>query len=448
MSYRVRHREGRAEIFADGFFLQVDIIDEVLHYILGEEDFDYQSMVRHLPPYNGPRHFEVRAQGPFVLDDSRLTRPLDGLTKLDLSGNNLTVLPEGIETLSNLRQLNLAGNNLKDLPSGLVSLRSLERVDMTNNNLKEVPQTVMEMTSLSHINLSCNQITPDIMFPKRSWRHLKHLDLSANYCIKKIPVSIMNLRNLKSLCLYNCLLEEIPSTIGRLEYLETLGLGNNRLTQVPKSIKGCMGLQKLYLENNRLCALPLELFELRSLEKLQVRRNNIAILPKEIWKLISLKQLDLCHNQLIGLPRELELCHKLKFLFVQHNLIKHFPFPLITKFNFTMWVEGNVSPVSHQREESPLSLQAQAAGSIVNMSGKTASGMVPPGLRLALEGTQKCDSPDCRRLTTSWHRTVVDDVSCKATRHSGEAGRVNLEALVCSNRCARACKLMSERQSY
>ena len=436
---RVRHRQGRAEIYPDGFFLTVDIIDTVLYHVPGEEEEDMG-----LPWHNGPRDWEVRADGPFALDDSRLRRHLEGLTKLFLTSNNLSTLPEGIETLTSLRHLNVASNNLEDLPGSLVNLRHLEWVDVMNNNLSEVPQVLMEMTSLIYVNLSNNQLTPNITFPKHSWRYLEQLDLSENYSIKRIPLSIMNLRSLKSLWFHGCLLEEIPWTIGRLENLTTFSLGNNRLSQVPESIKGCTQLQRLHLENNRLRTLPKEIFELKYLEMLQIAQNKIVELPEDIRNLTSLKHLDVDHNRLTKLPRGLEECPSLKYLFVEHNMIKHFSFPLAFNWDLRMSVKGNpckeLSPDSNRQVISPLGLQAQAAGSIVNAMGQITEGAVPPGLRLALANTQICDALFCRRLTSSrhWHRVVFDNVLCRATRNPRR--RVNLEALVCSNRCAWGCR--------
>ena len=76
------------------------------------------------------------------------------LTHLDVSRNNLTVLPPEIKHLSKLQWLNVSNNHLKSLPITLGLFPDLKVLDISNNELKSLPSSFAELR-----NHKTNQIT-------------------------------------------------------------------------------------------------------------------------------------------------------------------------------------------------------------------------------------------------------------------------------------------------
>jgi Leucine-rich repeat (LRR) protein len=55
------------------------------------------------------------------------------LTKLLLSENQITSLPESIGNLTNLEELDLSGNELSVLPETIFNLNNLTKLSLSNN---------------------------------------------------------------------------------------------------------------------------------------------------------------------------------------------------------------------------------------------------------------------------------------------------------------------------
>uniref|UniRef100_A0A4W5QC49 Trophoblast glycoprotein n=1 Tax=Hucho hucho TaxID=62062 RepID=A0A4W5QC49_9TELE len=71
------------------------------------------------------------------------------LTRLDLSNNDLVVLPEGMfSRLSNLTILNLQNNSLIFIRNGTLSVPPLRELDLRDNALRELPNTTLMDISL------------------------------------------------------------------------------------------------------------------------------------------------------------------------------------------------------------------------------------------------------------------------------------------------------------
>eukprot|EP00063_Salmo_salar_P080938 XP_014055773.1 PREDICTED: trophoblast glycoprotein-like [Salmo salar] len=71
------------------------------------------------------------------------------LTRLDLSNNDLVVLPEDMfSRLSNLTILNLQNNSLIFIQKGMLSVPRLRELDLRNNALRELPNTTLMDLSL------------------------------------------------------------------------------------------------------------------------------------------------------------------------------------------------------------------------------------------------------------------------------------------------------------
>src|SRR5437762_3528963 len=78
-------------------------------------------------------------------------------TELDLSGEELSQLPEALGQLSQLQQLYLHSNQLTAVPEGLGQLSQLQVLRLDGNQLTAVPETFQRLTSLQDLYLHGNE---------------------------------------------------------------------------------------------------------------------------------------------------------------------------------------------------------------------------------------------------------------------------------------------------
>ena len=154
------------------------------------------------------RLYNVRLGGAVPAEIGQLT----SLTRLHLSGNQLTSLPAEIWRLTSLRVLDLRANDLTILPAEIGQLTSLTRLDLDNNQLTSLPAEIGQLTSLTVLILGGNKLT-------------------------SLPAWIGQLTALTSLHLSCNQLTSLPAEIGQLTSLRVLyGGGNWCGTSVPAVI--------------------------------------------------------------------------------------------------------------------------------------------------------------------------------------------------------------------
>ncbi|XP_056133385.1 podocan isoform X2 [Lampris incognitus] len=299
------------------------------------------------------------------------------LHRLHLKSNKLEKIPAGaFDNLPNLRELYLQDNLLSNegMDNETFShLTSLECLDLSNNNLSVVPKGLPRSLVLLHLEKnSIRSIPGDAL---TSVRNLEYLLLHNNKLRSRSihPAAFQGLKNLHTLHMYNNLLERVPrglprraktlmllhnaiSEIGRndlviLYTLTELNLSYNRLTSSKlhhEAFRKLRVLETLDLSGNSLHSLPPGLP--RSLQVLKIKDNQLNSIPdgvltgmeklKEInlsnnrlklnsiyqgaWmELSSLTTLDLSGNQLSHIPTDLP--ESLEYLYLQSNRITSVP---------------------------------------------------------------------------------------------------------------------------
>jgi Leucine-rich repeat (LRR) protein len=141
-----------------------------------------------------------------ALDSVRTFRSMDRALKdpaavyrLDLSGQKLKQVPEGIRQFTNLNALDLGRNKIKSLPPWFGELVHMQELRIARNKLVEFPGSICAMV------------------------HLKRLDMSRNALVG-LPPCIGQLTELVSMDLWSNDLVDFPEEMEDLKALRYLDL--------------------------------------------------------------------------------------------------------------------------------------------------------------------------------------------------------------------------------
>jgi len=242
---------------------------------------------------------------------------LTNLAILNLSSNQIEVLPPEIGQLIKLSIFSINNNRLSVIPTEIGQLKELIELYIENNKLNNIPSEIGKLTKLSVFFLGGNKLTT-LPTEIENLKSLTKLSLARNQ-FRKIPSFIGSFSEMTELYLYENQLDEIPIEIENLKKLTKLSLHKNQLCVFPIQVCNLKELKELYLYNNQLKALPSETGELRHLTKLGLNYNQIAILPPEIGSLNNLTELYLYGNHLSSLPIEIENLKQLNKLNLKAN---------------------------------------------------------------------------------------------------------------------------------
>lgn len=83
-------------------------------------------------------------------------------TVLDLSCNNITLLPPEFCNLTHLIKIDLSKNQLTSLPEDLGNLSYLQHLDLYNNKLSVLPVSFSQLGSLKWLDLKDNPLEPEL----------------------------------------------------------------------------------------------------------------------------------------------------------------------------------------------------------------------------------------------------------------------------------------------
>ncbi|KAJ2461079.1 hypothetical protein GGF42_000428 [Coemansia sp. RSA 2424] len=86
-------------------------------------------------------------------------RAFSSLHTLDISGNQISALPEEISHLHSLRELYASRNALVTLPITIGSLRNLEILDISENHIDLLDVSISRLENLRMLNISDNRLT-------------------------------------------------------------------------------------------------------------------------------------------------------------------------------------------------------------------------------------------------------------------------------------------------
>lgn len=201
---------------------------------------------------------------------------LAGTRRLDLACG-LTELPREVFALADtLEVLNLTGNQLSSLPDDLPRLHRLRVIFCSDNAFTTLPPVLGNCGQLEMVGFKANridQVPPESLPPRLRW-----------------------------LILTDNAVETLPDTLGQRSRLEKLMLAGNRLTALP-DLSACGELALLRLAANRLETLPEWVLSMPRLAWLAVGGNPVfhtlshrlhrADIPQIPWE-------NLCMHRVLG----------------------------------------------------------------------------------------------------------------------------------------------------
>lgn len=159
---------------------------------------------------------------------------LQGSTHLDLRGCGLTELPAEVLNLSDtLDVLDVSGNALTTLPDGLARLSKLHTLFASNNRFTCLPPVLGRLPALDTLGFKANQIEDlpaAALAPMLRWLILTDNRLTA------LPPTLTDCTRLQKLMLAGNRLSQLPRGMGRLQRLELLRLSANHFERADHAL--------------------------------------------------------------------------------------------------------------------------------------------------------------------------------------------------------------------
>ena len=175
---------------------------------------------------------------------------LAGIQRLQLRCG-LTEFPREIYALADsLEILDLSGNQLSTLPDDLPRLHKLRVIFCSDNLFTELPEVLGQCTQLSMVGFKANRI--------------------AHVSPKALPPL------LRWLILTDNALTELPAELGECTHMQKLLLAGNQLRSLPPELSQCTRLELLRISANQLTELPDWLLQLPRLTWLAFAGNPLT----------------------------------------------------------------------------------------------------------------------------------------------------------------------------
>ena len=175
---------------------------------------------------------------------------LTGIKRLDLSCG-LTEFPREIFDLADwLEILNLSGNQLSSLPDDLPRLHKLRIIFCSDNLFTELPAVLGHCKNLTMVGFKANQIS-------------------------RVPAEALA-STLRWLILTDNRIQSLPNSIGQCKQMQKLMLAGNELNDLPVDLANCANLELLRLSANQFSTLPPWLLTMPRLAWLALAGNPLT----------------------------------------------------------------------------------------------------------------------------------------------------------------------------
>ncbi|MFA0548033.1 leucine-rich repeat-containing protein kinase family protein [Vibrio splendidus] len=199
---------------------------------------------------------------------------LNGITRLQLS-EGLTEFPlEILELADSLEILDLSGNQLSDLPEELSQLTNLRIIFASNNLFTHLPDVLGSLPKLEMVGFKTNQIK--------------------TVSEQSLPTQ------LRWLILTDNEIEALPSSLGERPRLQKLALAGNKIRVLPESMESLSNLELVRLSANQLTEFPEFLIKLPKLAWLAFSGNPFCKHPSSLDNVPAVSSQCYSLNQVLG----------------------------------------------------------------------------------------------------------------------------------------------------
>ncbi|PKQ78780.1 protein kinase [Aeromonas sobria] len=175
---------------------------------------------------------------------------LCGARHLKLCENLTEFPPEILSLKETLEVLDLTGNQLSSLPDELAGFSKLRIIFCSENRFTELPEVLGRCPALTMVGFKANQI--------------------ATVSAKSLPA------RLRWLILTDNAVEQLPDELGQCDALQKLMLAGNRLRELPASLANCRRLELLRIAANGIERFPEWLLSLPRLAWLAYSGNPFS----------------------------------------------------------------------------------------------------------------------------------------------------------------------------
>ncbi|KAH0915930.1 hypothetical protein HID58_030376 [Brassica napus] len=187
----------------------------------------------------------------------------------------------------------------------------------------KVPPELAKLRHLRSIDLSANYLTGTIPPEWVSMPYLTFIWLCGNRLSGNLPTWWQNFKNLKFLDLAsNQFTGSLPITLARLVNLEQLWISDNKFSgTIPAYIGKWSRLRKLRISDTTgINSFPI--LSSKVIETLILRNVGLSgPIPSYIWNLPNLTRLDLSFNKLTGEIQDIQKAPKLKYTYLTGNML-------------------------------------------------------------------------------------------------------------------------------
>ncbi|XP_041968142.1 protein artichoke [Aricia agestis] len=283
---------------------------------------------------------------------------LPALEELDLSGNNIRGIEEGLLIGCDvLKILRLDRNNMNFVPSSslngpqslkvislrenriglirqatFVSQKTLEEIDLHGNMISAIEGgAFVSLGDLQSLDLGRNRLSKFNSDVFQGIENLEKLDLSQNFITDFPTVALKSFSSLKHLNLSSNMITNIDhSHLNSLTAMEVLDLSRNNLVKLsPGTFVGLTELRYLDVGVNSLRTVEDDAFDgLTSLQTLLLRDNNILLIPATaLSRLPSLTSIHLGFNRVTALSSDIlhAVSDRINSLVLSRNVIRELP---------------------------------------------------------------------------------------------------------------------------
>jgi tRNA A-37 threonylcarbamoyl transferase component Bud32 len=199
---------------------------------------------------------------------------LNGITRLQLS-EGLTEFPlEILELADSLEILDLSGNQLSDLPEELSQLTNLRIIFASNNLFMHLPDVLGSLPKLEMVGFKTNQIK--------------------TVSEQSLPTQ------LRWLILTDNEIEALPGSLGERPRLQKLALAGNKIRVLPESMENLSNLELVRLSANQLTEFPEFLIKLPKLAWLAFAGNPFCKHPSSLDSVPAVSSQCYSLNQVLG----------------------------------------------------------------------------------------------------------------------------------------------------